>query len=83
MGDLVLLVWRLLPGWLVNWLDALFRLPLWNVLAGTMALAFCFVLFLASPSGFKDKVKLILFAAALAFLAIELARPLGWSLAGG
>jgi len=83
MGDPVLLVWRLLPDWLASRLDILFRLPFWKVPAGTAAFSFCIVLFLAAPSGFKEKATLVLVAAALAFLAIELARPLGWSLAGG
>ncbi|HZZ62696.1 MAG TPA: hypothetical protein VFE63_16290 [Roseiarcus sp.] len=76
MDDVVSLVWRLVPDWLVDRLDDLFHGPFWKVLAGVVIVSLCAAAFSALPAAARDRVKLVVTLAALAIAALELVRPL-------
>jgi hypothetical protein len=83
MGDVVQFVWRLFPDWLADRVGGLFRMPFLDVLTWTVVLTLSLVIFFAAPGGVRRKSRLLVALGAIAIAAIELARPLGWSLPWG
>jgi hypothetical protein len=76
MGDIVQFVWRLVPDWLADRLEELFRAPFAKVLTRVVIVTLSLTALCALPAGGRDKVKLVALLRALAIGALEIFRPL-------
>lgn len=67
---------RLVPDWLADRLEELFRAPFAKVVTGVVIVTLSLTAFSASPAGARDKVKLVALLGALAIGALEIFPPL-------